>query len=315
MAGTILTPSVNVGSVPAFPSPGVSSASPIIIALSNRVRNGTVVEVSFTITADNGFEQPYQTIIHIGTPEELITENFEQGLTDWILTGSWGLTSQHYHTPSHSLTDSPNGDYSNNVDSYAEYAYPIILDSVTTAEITYYTRYEIEDGYDFVYLEISRDHVHWQTLRSYTDTQFAWIADTVDLSDYVGDTVYIRFHFTSDYSVTYDGFYVDDVKLFGYRAVGVAVKPEVKNLNFSLHGNILTHLSHGKLELSIPIPMNISVSIFDVSGRMIHRRNLGMLTSGKHEISLGNAYAPGIYFVVIKADEKIFKTKFIVTGR
>ena len=315
LAGTILTPSVSVGSVPAFPAPGVSSASPITIALSNRVRNGTAIEVSFTIRADNDFEQPYRTIIRIGTPEEFITENFEQGLTDWNLTGSWGLTSQHYHSPFHSLTDSPNGEYSNNVDSYAEYAHPIVLDSITTAGITYYTRYEIEDGYDFAYFEISRDHVNWQTLRSYTDTQSAWIADTVDLSDYIGDTVYIRFHFTSDYSVTYDGFYVDDVKLFGYRAVAVAVKPEVKNLNFSLHGNILTNVSHGKLELSLPTPMNISMSVFDVSGRRIHRRNLGMLTSGKYEIPLCNVYSPGLYFVVIKAGEKIYKMRFIVTGR
>ena len=315
MAGTVLTPSVSVGSVPAFPSPGVSSPSPIRIALSNQVRNGTALEVSFTITADNGFEQPYQTIIHVGTPEEYMNEDFEQGLTDWNLSGSWGLTSSHYHSPSHSLTDSPNGNYRNHVNSYAEYAHPIVLDNLRLAGIAYYTRYEIENGWDFAYLEVSTDHVNWQTLKTYTGDQNSWIADTADLSDFIGDTVYIRFHFTSDGSVTYDGFYVDDITLFGYHTVAVSEKPVVKNLNFSLRGNVLTNVSRGKLELSLPGPMNVSMSIFDVSGRLVKSRDFGKLTVGKHEIPLGSSYSPGLYFVIVKAGDRLYKTRFIVTGR
>lgn len=97
--------------------------------------------------------------------------------------------------------------------------------------LSYWTWYDIEKGYDYVYLEASTDGVHWDILKtpSGTDRDTSgnsygwgytnqprggdWIQETVDLSDYVGQSVYLRFEYITDASLHGDGFLLDDVEI------------------------------------------------------------------------------------------------------
>lgn len=314
-AGTVLTPSLEVNGVSTFPDGNVSCETPLRIALSNQVSSGTAVGVTFNITADNGFQQPYSTVIRVGTPETVMEENFENALTDWTTTGQWGLTTSQYHSPTHSLTDSPNGDYSNNVESYATYAHRLDLSNLRSASVVFYEKYELENSYDFTYFEVSRDGQNWNALRSYTGSQSSWTVDTVDLSNYVGDSIFIRFHFSSDVSITYDGFYVDDIKLIGYRHVDVAESPMIKNIKFKLNSNIFFRLTGGVLSLSLPHTADVDISVFDVTGRLVKKQLFPHLTSGTHKIKLDLPASAGMYFLLANVGGKIFKTRFVVTGR
>ena len=315
IAGTVLTPYVEVSGVSTFPNGNVSCETPLRIALSNQVSSGTAVGVSFNITADNGFQQPYTTEIKVGAPETVMYETFENALADWTTTGQWGLTTSEYHSPTHSLTDSPNGSYSNNVESYAQYAHRLDLSNLRSASVVYYTKYSLESSYDFTYFEVSRDGQNWVALRSYTGTQNAWTVDTVDLNNYVGDSIYIRFHFSSDVSVTRDGFYVDDIKLIGYRHVDVAETPAVKDIDFKLNSNIFFRLTKGTLNLNLPHTTDVDISIFDVTGRLVKRQVLTNLSSGAHKIPISLPTSAGIYFMLANVGKKTFKSRFIVTGR
>ena len=314
-AGTVLTPYVEVNGVSTFPYGNVSCETPLRIALSNQVSSGTAVGVSFNITADNGFQQPYSTVIRVGTPETVVFEDFENTLNDWTTTGQWGLTSSQYHSPSHSLTDSPYGSYSNNVESYAQYTHRLDLSNLRSASVVYYTRYDLENGWDFVYFEVSRDGQNWSQLMSYTGTQNSWVVDTVNLDNYVGDSIYIRFHFSSDMSVTRDGFYVDDIKIIGYRQVDVAETPVIKNIDFRLSSNVFLKLTKGILILNLPNTSDLFISIYDVTGRMVRKQRFSHLSSGIHKISLNLPTSAGMYFLLANIDGKVFKTRFIVTGR
>ena len=98
--------------------------------------------------------------------------------------------------------------------------------------LTYWTWYEIEDGWDYLYLTASLDGEHWDILNTpsgtaadpignnygwgYTGTSGSgprsdWIQERVDLSQYAGRTVQIRFEYITDSSVTEEGFLLDDV--------------------------------------------------------------------------------------------------------
>jgi hypothetical protein len=93
--------------------------------------------------------------------------------------------------------------------------------------LSYWTWYDIEDGWDYVYLEASTDGQHWNVLITpsgtsadptgssfgwgYTGTSGGWRQESVDLSQYAGQKVSLRFEYVTDLEVNGDGFLLDDV--------------------------------------------------------------------------------------------------------
>ena len=41
----------------------------------------------------------------------VFSDDFESGLTNWTVTGSWNTTTTDAYSPTHSFTDSPDGNY------------------------------------------------------------------------------------------------------------------------------------------------------------------------------------------------------------
>jgi hypothetical protein len=96
-------------------------------------------------------------------------------------------------------------------------------------EMTYHTWYEIESGYDYLYLEASTDGEHWQLLNTpsgtardpfgnsygwgYTGSSKGWIEETVDLSQFAGQKVQLRFEYITDDGSTDGGMLLDDISV------------------------------------------------------------------------------------------------------
>jgi len=96
-------------------------------------------------------------------------------------------------------------------------------------ELTFQTWYDIETDWDYVYVEVSENGETWEILTTpsgtgtdpsgnsygwgYTDVTGGWIEETVDLSDYAGKKVQIRFEYITDAAVNGEGFMVDDVRV------------------------------------------------------------------------------------------------------
>jgi hypothetical protein len=98
--------------------------------------------------------------------------------------------------------------------------------------LQFWTWYELEKGSDFVYLVASEDGQHWSFLETTSgnpagDTigmQFGfgfsgvnrrheWSRQTVDLSQFAGKRVTLRFEYVTDASRTGEGFLIDDISV------------------------------------------------------------------------------------------------------
>jgi immune inhibitor A len=96
-------------------------------------------------------------------------------------------------------------------------------------EISYWMWYDIEEDWDYLYLEASTDGQTWQILRTpsgtdtdpsgnsfgwgYTGSTRNWVQESVDLSQFAGQKVQIRFEYITDAAVNGQGFLLDDVRV------------------------------------------------------------------------------------------------------
>ncbi len=101
---------------------------------------------------------------------------------------------------------------------------------VDKPSISFWTWYDIEDGYDYVYLEASTNNGEdWKILNTphgtdkdpvgsnfgwgYTGKTRGgeWLQETVDLSEFAGKNVLLRFEYITDASLHNQGFLIDDI--------------------------------------------------------------------------------------------------------
>ena len=98
-----------------------------------------------------------------------------------------------------------------------------------TAELRFKTWYDLEEDYDYVYVSATSDGVNWEILDSQNCTSAnpsgnsygcgwngrsaGWINEVVDLSDFIGEYVTIRFDYVTDAAVNGKGMSIDDIRL------------------------------------------------------------------------------------------------------
>lgn len=108
------------------------------------------------------------------------------------------------------------------------------LTGLSTATLTWWTWYDIEEGYDFAYVEVSTDGgATWNILPGthtrtddtlfvsfgpgYTGTsggkQSQWAQERVDLTPYAGRSILVRFEYITDGAVNQPGIAIDDISI------------------------------------------------------------------------------------------------------
>lgn len=108
--------------------------------------------------------------------------------------------------------------------------------SEITAPISleYWTWYDLEKDFDYLYVEASLDGERWELLHTPSGTaedptganfgwgyngvsgvgdQAQWIKESVDLSEFAGQEVQIRFEYLTDAGVNGEGFFIDDISV------------------------------------------------------------------------------------------------------
>ncbi len=141
-------------------------------------------------------------------------DNFDDDTLRW--TGNWAKTGATYYSPDSSFTDSPTGNYPNNATLIGEINQDIDLSSYYGATMEFWTKYQIEEGWDTVHVQVSTDGgTTWNDVKAYTGYQTDWIHENIDLGAYAGKVIRVRFVLISDGAVNYDGMYVDDVRILG----------------------------------------------------------------------------------------------------
>ena len=153
------------------------------------------------------------------TPYEIaLTDSVETGNLGWTPEGQWAITEEASASPSHSWTDSPDGEY----DDYWDFSLTSpMLDFFSVAGVTleFSHIYDLETGYDYAYVEYSTDGgATWSTAMSFNGTgHLSWESVEIDLGDldHAADAR-IRFRIDTDVSVTEDGWHVDDIVIRGF---------------------------------------------------------------------------------------------------
>ena len=89
--------------------------------------------------------------------------------------------------------------------------------------------YDLEEDYDYIYFEVSEDGEIWQIITTpsgtdedpsgnsygwgYNNVTQGWIQEEIDLSEYAGKKIFVRFEYVTDAAVNGEGMLIDDVSV------------------------------------------------------------------------------------------------------
>ncbi len=152
----------------------------------------------------------------------VFADDGESGAGGWTAQSPWALTTSASHSPTHSWTDSPAGNYANNVDT--SLTSPVLdLSGATGVELAFWQRYVTEATYDFCHVEVSTDAgASWNEVAIYDGSQPSWQQVTLSLPQLDNAaTARVRFRLSTDVSEQRDGWYVDDIALSAAVPVGL----------------------------------------------------------------------------------------------
>jgi len=219
---------------------------------------GEVVDLGWEITLDgsisagdevvydlvssfNGFESRVRVTKIFGQATVLLTNDGDLG--DFLSETDWGLTTEAFVTPSHSITDSPNAQYFNNVENDLVYNRIIDLRNADEGILRFAAQWEIEAGWDFAQVKARViGETQWVPLCAkysvegnvYQDPgqplwdgfQTSWVDEEVFLTDFLGERIEVKFTLESDQFVTFDGFYIDDLEVVALLPDGLTEFPD-----------------------------------------------------------------------------------------
>ena len=176
------------------------------------------VDVAYT-TASSYTHEQFDSLPYLDLPADyvvLFEDHAEDGQGDWTADWPWALITAQSHSPTHSWTDSPGGNYDNYRNVSLTNTVPVALWQFSRPALHFQTCYELETGYDYGYVEISADEgVTWANVATYTGETVHWSRETVDLGVVGGaETLRVRFRLETDAGTTRDGWYVDNVAIY-----------------------------------------------------------------------------------------------------
>ncbi len=256
-----------------------------------------------------------------GNLTEIFLDNCDTTTAYWN-NSDWGTSTTAYVSTPASITDSPSGNYNDNVNSNIVLSDPIDLTDALMASVSFYSKWEIENNWDYVQFEVSIDNgTTWQAqCGKFTNTgvsnqnsaegeplydgiQTDWILEEIDLNDYVGEQILFRFTLVSDTAVTEDGFYFDDlsVKIIEASSSGI---PANELANFSIYPNPASNY----LKINVPVEgKEYQLDIISTTGQVISQHTV---SNSKPLIDLTNI-SKGIYFIKVFSEGTSKVCKFI----
>jgi len=191
-----------------------------VFSVAPTVPCGARMDFVETLVTDRGtYTVPFSLRAAVVLPRTyLLTDTMESGPGNWTPGGTpnlWQITTETSHSPSHSWSDSPNGNYGNNLNTWLRS--PVYdLSGQIGFVLDFWHTYNLEDGWDFAHVQYSTDGgSSWTTFpdAEYTGAQ-GWTQVTLNaavLDDQPGAA--FRFLMTSDTNTTEDGWHIDDVGL------------------------------------------------------------------------------------------------------
>lgn len=228
-------------------SPKVYNSPPfmttVIDSIPLTIVGGTVHgdEIKYVLRIHNGFINYDDTVTKIyATYTQTELSSNCNTMTGWTATGAWGNSTQFFTSPTASLSESPVGNYSNNVNSTIRTTIPINLTQAIKAELKFRIKWFAECNLDYLQVKVSNNNgASYSSIctryamksivntilnqPAYDGVQWEWQYDEANLDAFIGQNILLRFDFVSDGGLVKNGFFLDDIKI-----------ETIQNLNFPL---------------------------------------------------------------------------------
>ena len=240
----------------------------ILLSISSDVHNGFKGGFIVSLHDSSSFENTDTVSIIFGDPVEIFFDDAEYGMTDWSEDDNWGTIFDASEGLS-SITDSPVGNYIGDWGtSKSQLTRTINFSGISYPFLTFDTKWNIEQTYDFVQIQASIDEINWEPLSGnytsigsgsgvqttgeplYDGFQDDWVNESIDLSFYANKSqVWIRFLLKSDGAVEEDGFYFDNFSINGYSRF---MKGDINRDNYLNIYDLVMLIELAVLDITLP---------------------------------------------------------------
>ncbi len=169
--------------------------------------------------------------------------------------------------------------------------------------LSFQTWYDIEEDYDYVYLEVSEDGEHWQIITTpsgtsdnpsgnsygwaYNGVTNGWMQESVDLSAYAGKRVQVRFEYVTDAAVNGEGMLIDDIRI---EAVDYFSDFESDNGGWEVDGFV-------RVQNVLPQTFRLALILKGSSGTTVEMIEVSEDQTAEIPLSLGGDYDEAILVV------------------
>lgn len=280
-------------------------------------------EVIYELITDYGAWQHRDTITKIYDQWLVLVNDDATTTADW--TGTWSLTTDEAYSPLTSFTESDGSNYGNDDNKTYTYNNTIDLTTANDALVTFYAKWNIEADYDYCQFQISTDGGNsWEgQCGLYTvegnstpwngsvqpdgdpvwEATSDWVQEQISLSDYLGQSVQMRFQFESDGGVTEDGFYFDDFQVL---IDAPATLEELHGLQLVAAPNP----ADASLIISAANIFSGSLLLYDQSGKLVYEHKID---GAVKQVEVPTTHLPeGIYIARIADRFSVQPVKVVV---
>ena len=285
-------------------APGVPAGTELLILL--RVESGAFVHTDTLRKTYLG-----------GAGLALLYENSCDNFAGW--QGTFELTTETYVSAPSCFTDSPNAFYFPNTSAAYYFENTVkIPENALFARLRFFARWDIEEDRDFAqvfmmdegftptalcgaYTQTGAGFPQPESEPVYDGLQNTWVEETVDLSAYIGQPIYIGFLFQSDGFLERDGFFFDDVRIEYSDSVSsapVVYSPDA----FLLRQNQPNPASETTLiawKNEKNISGDASLIVFNVLGEKIFEKPLDLNTETQARLDT-RSWPPGVYSYLLR---------------
>ncbi len=295
-------------------------------SLRPNIESGT--KYKYLLSVFNGDYIVSDTITKYFGTELVIFSDSCENMNNWS-SSKWNITAGSYHSPNHSITDSPYGNYQNNTTAIIVLDTVIDLRNTPVAFLRFWAKWHIETGFDYVQVLVKDINENdWTPLSGkytkkgtsnqaegeplYDGLQNNWVQEEIVLNGFTGKQINLRFVLKSDTYVTYDGFYFDDLK-FSIISNTTGIAPhKIVNTGLNIF-SVFPNPAKNFITISYKSQNafgKLYLQLYSISGKLIKSIEL-LNKSGKYRFNVSTLQS-GVYYVRISAETLTSATrKFI----
>jgi len=281
-------------------------------------------EIVYSVTVDNGSYAYTDTVQkYFRTPNFLLED--DGSIAGWTTESmhpvtppldGWGESTNVFYSAPSSLTDSPRGNYFPLSTNELRYNSALELMGADSAVLTFQGRWDIQSNLDYLTVEVAQNggefvpqcgqytelggsrQLFGQPI--YSGRQLSWVHEHIDLTEFVGESIQLRFRMVSSSTDSRDGMYIDDLKLLLYNEGIVSGTHLIESADFAttLYPNPADDRLIVQTTKLAPNLEPHQIEVLNYLGQVMHRQ----AWAPNLEIDL-SAWAPGLYLMQIRTED------------